>query len=507
MERISFALRLCRTSLPSLAGIFLALSAGSGYGQTGKWTSLPDTAKVLPREECGFAQAGGKFYLMGGRSAVSVQEYDPVLKSWRDLKKTPDTLNHFQALSHAGLIYIIGAFNEGPHYPNEQPAPVVHIYDPLSDTWVIGATIPTARRRGSAGLVEYKNKFYVVLGNKLGHTANGVTLLDEFDPTTNVWTTLPDGPRTRDHFQAAVVNGKIYAVGGRMSGKTPSIYTTLEKVDVYDIEAKTWTTLPSTSDLVTPRSGGIVAALGSDILYAGGSNPEVNKISAYDSTKAFNTTTGIWRNLAPMVRGRQVTGGFIFNSGLYVASGSGGISGSPTLRSMEAFFMGDAVAPTADALVAGKLLPADTSFNFGIVPNGQASSKSFLLKHAAGNQGVLISALKISGDPAFQLKTQVTAPYLVRPGESSPVEISFTSGGAAPAASYLEVTYAVPPGASLKVPLDANRTPSAIVIRNSRSNRLPNGQASSESPLYQRASESDHWNALGKLKVIRETAK
>lgn len=478
--------------------------------QVGKWTSLPDTAAVLPREECGFAQAGGKFYLMGGRSAIAVQEYDPLLKSWRSLKKTPDTLNHFQALSHAGLIYIIGAFNEGPHFPNESPAPVVHIYDPLSDTWVNGLTIPADRRRGSAGLAESNGKFYVVLGNKLGHTANGVTFLDEFDPTTNAWTPLQDGPRTRDHFQAVAVNGKVYAMGGRMSGRT-SIFATLEKVDVYDIASGSWSTLSTASDLVTPRSGGIVAALGNEIIYAGGSNSDALKTRAYDSTKALNVTTNTWRNLAPMIRGRQVTGGFINNSGLYVASGSGGISGSPTLRSMEVFFLGETQPVAGDALVAGKISGADTSFNMGIVTNGQALTKAFLLRHTSGNQGVLISGLKVSGDPGFQVKTQVVAPYLIRPGGTSPVEITFTSNGSVPTASNLEITFAVPPGTSVKIPLDANRIPAPIHGITSKRKTHSHSIHQGRTILYQNPEQKgsgdllkqgEYSNALGKRTPI-----
>jgi large repetitive protein len=426
--------------------------------QIGRWTSFPDTAKVIPREECGFAQAGGKFYLFGGRGAISVQEYDPSTKIWKDLKRTPDTLNHFQALSHSGLIYVLGTFSQGSGYPKEPPSPYVHIYDPLSDTWVKGITIPKERQRGSAGLVEYKNKFYVALGNSLGHTGPGVVFLDEFDPSTNTWTPLADAPRTRDHFQAAVGNGKLYAMGGRQSINSAASYTNLEKVDVYDFATGIWSTLPSPDlDMKVKRSGGIVATIGDEIIYAGGSNPAVFPSGAYNLVDGFNTTTNTWRSLAPMIRGRQVTGGFVNNSALYVASGSGGTGGSPTLRSMEAFYLKDSLPVTGDPLVAGKLAPKDSAFNFGIISSGQESRQIFSLLHTSGNQGVLISGLKIVGDAAFQIKTVVVAPYLVRPTEQSLVNLSFTSKGTVPTETYLEITLAVPPGAIVRVPLDANR--------------------------------------------------
>ena len=462
--------KLC---IPGFAALLALSNPFSAIAQIGRWSTFPDTADVIPREECGFAQAGGKFYLLGGRGKSAVQEYNPQSKAWKNLKPIADTLNHFQAVSSAGLIYIICAFKEDPGrepsgkphgYPTEPPASYVYIFDPLSDTWVKAMPIPEARKRGSAGVVEYNGNFYVVLGNTSGHSGPGAPWLDEFDPTKNTWTPLPDAPRFRDHFQAAIANGKIFAMGGRqsISGQGAG-FTGLEKVDVYDLTKGTWSTLPSPeSDMKFKRSGGILGTLGDEIIFAGGSNPAVLPTGPYGLVDALNTTTNTWRSLAPLNRARQVAGGFINNSGFYVASGSGGTGGNPVLRSMEVFFMKDSLPPTGDVLVAGKLAPMDSTFNLGIVTSGQSLTKTFLLRHTAGNQGVLISSLKISGDPAYQVKTLVAAPYLVRPGGNSPVEIVFTSNGSVPAASNLEVTFAVPPGATLKIPLDANRTAAPV---------------------------------------------
>lgn len=453
-----------------MASLLLMGIAATVSAQAGRWSYLPDTAAVTPREECSFSHAGGKFYLLGGRGRPAVQEYNPPTKTWKSLKTAPTTFNHFQALSHCGLIYVIGAFDESSSgYPNETPAPNVYIYDPLSDTWVKGPAIPAARLRGSAGLVEYKNRFYVVLGNRRGHYGPGAPYLDEFDPATNAWTPLPDAPRFRDHFQAAVANGKLYAMGGRQSINANAVFTDLEKVDVYDFAKGSWSTLPSPeSDLKVKRSGAMVATMGDEIIFAGGSNPAVFATGAYNLTDAFSSLTNTWRSLASMNRGRQVTGAFINNSGLYVVSGSGGTGGSPTLKSMEVFFLRDSLPPAGDAVSAGKLTPAGASFNFGIVQAGQVSQQQLTLTHSSGNQGVLISGLKVVGDTAFKVVSPVAAPYLVRPGETSMVGLSFASKGAIPAETYLEISFAVPPGATLKVPLEANRTVSTMPGSRSR---------------------------------------
>lgn len=448
---------------PAFGLIWITAFTSATLAQTGHWSfvSASPAVPIIPREECAFAQAGGKFYLLGGRGINPVQEFTPSTKTWKNLKNTPTIFNHFQALTYCGLIYVIGAFDESlSGFPKETPAPNIYIYDPLSDTWIKGPPIPAERQRGSAGLVEYQGKFYVVLGNKLGHTAAGVVFLDEFDPATNAWTPLADAPRSRDHFQAVALNGKLYAMGGRQSANPgAAIFTDLEKVDVYDFAKASWSTLPSpASDMKVKRSGGILAAMGDEILFAGGSNPNVLTTAPYNLTDAFNTLTNTWRSLAPLNTARQVAGGFVNNSGFYVASGSGGTGGSPTLATMEAFFLGDSLAPGGDALAPGQLAPTESPFNFGIAASGQKSDRSIQLRNGAGSQGVLIGNIQVTGDGAYKIKSAPIYPLLVRPGGTFTLDLEFTSSGTVPAAASLDVTLAVPKGVVVKIPLEANKT-------------------------------------------------
>lgn len=65
-----------------LAALALLAAAVPASAQIGKWSMVSGTGAIIPREECSFAQAGGKFYLMGGRGLAEVQEYDPATKAW-----------------------------------------------------------------------------------------------------------------------------------------------------------------------------------------------------------------------------------------------------------------------------------------------------------------------------------------------------------------------------------------------------------------------------------------
>ncbi|MDB5104417.1 MAG: Kelch repeat-containing protein [Fibrobacteres bacterium] len=507
---------------PALVLLMAMALVPSIRAQTGKWSVVGQTGKPIGREECSFAQAGGKFYLIGGRGISPVQEYSPATKAWRNMANTPVELNHFQALSLHGLVYVICAFNGG--YPHEIPVPSMYIFDPLTDTWIKGMTIPPARLRGSAGVAVYQDKIYVALGIKDGHSAGWVPWLDEYDPATGEWKALPDAPRERDHFQTAVANGKLYALGGRRSNYKPDkatvdIFATLEKVDVFDFATGAWSTLPAESDHPLKRSGSVLITLGQEIIVAGGGSVS-NGLLAHKETHAFNTQTNAWRALAPLNTGRQVLGGVLNNGGIYLASGSGGSGGTPVLQDIEVFFMADSLPPEGEALVAGQIASAESPFNLGMAASGAKSVRAMSLKHVSGTQGVLIGSMQVTGDPAFRLKASPAFPSLVRPGSAIPVEIEFTSAGAIPGAAALEITLAVPKGVIVKVPLEANKTPIAVRAPAGMARRAgapaqrfengwyflrnPAGNEDGQASKADRPSLSAYRDAMGKLRILSD---
>ncbi len=90
----------------------------------------------------------------------------------------------------------------------------------------------------------YDGKIYVVCGIINGHTSGWVSWLDEFDPKTNEWRTLPNAPRSRDHLHVAVVDDKLVVAGGRRSGYGGGGFeTTVEQTNVYDFDTREWTEL------------------------------------------------------------------------------------------------------------------------------------------------------------------------------------------------------------------------------------------------------------------------
>lgn len=407
---------------------------------TGSWRTLtPAGGAATAREENAYVQAGNKFYLIGGRGIKPVQVYDLATRKWSNKANTPIELHHFQAITLDGLIYIIGAFTG--RYPHETPVPNVYIYNPLTDKWLKGASIPSARRRGGAGAVVYNKKIYLVAGILDGHWDGHVNWFDEYDPATNAWKVLDNAPRSRDHFHAAVVNNKIYVASGRRSsartGQTFSL--TVPEVDVYDFTTANWSTLPSSSNLPTRRAGAGTVAIGNELIVMGG---ESTQPTAHRETEALNVTTNRWRRLADMKQGRHGMQAIVSNNGIYVAVGAGNQGGTGLLASQEAFYYGSSTTPTGAAL-AQSALTAPTSADFGPVAVNATSTKTVTITNSGSNQAVVVTAVSVSGTStsSFSYTAPYSLPVVIPVGKSLNVSVRFKPTSTGTKTASLTVTH------------------------------------------------------------------
>jgi len=297
----------------------------------GAWEILPVQGEPVAREEAGFVEAGGKFFLIGGRHENPVDIFDPKTHSWTKGAVPPLEIHHFQPVAFEGRIYVLQAMT-GP-YPREKPVPYVLIYDPAKDQWTKGPEIPAQRLRGASGVVVHNGKIYLVAGILDGHWSGAVPWFDEFDPRSGQWRVLPDAPHARDHFLAAMIGGKLYAPGGRTSsGATQQVFDlTVSAVDVFDFRGGKWSALPQ--DLPTQRAGGMTAVVGTRLVVLGGES--MAHLPAHAEVESYDTRTGRWETLPPLVQGRHGTGALVYQGRVYTASGAGNRGGSPVLSTIE----------------------------------------------------------------------------------------------------------------------------------------------------------------------------
>ncbi len=296
-------------------------------------TVTPASGALTPRHECTFVECDGKFYLLGGRGIKPVDIYDPATNTWTQGSKSPLAFHHFQPVVHDHRIVIVGAMTGS--FPKEPPVDKILIYTPATDKWSEGPALPADRLRGGAGTVIHNNTLYLVCGIQIGHWGGHVAWTDALDLNTMKWRRLPDAPRARAHFQAAILDGKLYAVGGRRSSaETKQTFNlVVPEVDVLDLATETWTTLPAASNLPRPRAGTNTIAVNNRILVLGGESME--QPIAHNEVHALNPATGEWTLHSTFATGRHGSGTILFNNALYIASGSGKRGGQPELDSLE----------------------------------------------------------------------------------------------------------------------------------------------------------------------------
>lgn len=193
-------------------------------------------------------------------------------------------------------------------------------YDPATDTWTLRAPIPT--RRGGASAV-VNRKIYVVGGCLSDCRINTTNLLEAYDPDDDSWSTLPPMPTARVGHAAAALNGKLFVVGG-VPACLPCL-PQLRSIEVYDPVFNTWDTTTTRAPMPTGREGASAAVIDGKLYVVGGvvRNPgnafdhhKTGTLEVYDpGSDTWDTTR------APMPTPRQAASVGVIGGKLHVVGG------------------------------------------------------------------------------------------------------------------------------------------------------------------------------------------
>ena len=166
------------------------------------------------RVESPTAVIEGKVFLFGGftdelDASDRVDVYDPARDAWARRKAMPTRLTHLNPAVDGGTLWLAGGF-KGKH-----PGPVVAEvwkYEAASDAWAAGPPLPEPRAGG--GLAIAGRTLHYFGGYKADRDTNaGDHWSLPLDGGT-AWHREADLPDPRGHVSAAVLDGKIYALGG-----------------------------------------------------------------------------------------------------------------------------------------------------------------------------------------------------------------------------------------------------------------------------------------------------
>jgi len=197
-------------------------------------------------------------------------------------------------------------------------------FNPEPAIWTLRTSMPTARSAGGTAVIN--GKIYVVGGRPPQGQDFAV-----YDPATDSWTSLPALPTARNHFATAAIDGKIYVIGGQFGGNVGSEMTNI--VEVFDPSTNAWT---EASAMPTARAGINGIAVNGCLYVFGGEGNADNPSGVFDQTEVYNPASDTWQSLQSMpVPVHGVNGAAIINGGIYLPGGGterGGSSGSTTLQ-------------------------------------------------------------------------------------------------------------------------------------------------------------------------------
>ena len=214
----------------------------------GEWPLEWKTVAPSPfaRVESPAAVVNDKLYLFGGftdelDASNRVDVYDPAGDTWTRKKDMPTRLTHLTPAADAKTIWFAGGF-KGKH-----PGPVtaeVGKYDAAADSWTAGP--PLSERRAGGGLAVLGRTLHDFGGYKADRDTNaGDHWSLSLDGGTE-WQPEADLPDPRGHVSAAVLDGKMYALGGDHGHDTTQI--DVASCHRFDPATSKWTAIASLPD-------------------------------------------------------------------------------------------------------------------------------------------------------------------------------------------------------------------------------------------------------------------
>lgn len=314
------------TTLLALASalVLTACGGGGGGGDSGGgttppppppsgpgWTKLADLPG--PAARFGIAERDGKIYVAGGYDTSSdMYIYDIAADRWQVGPSLPRGTDNNGAIATADKLYVFGG----------EAARALQIFDFAANSWSAGPGLPTVRF--ASVVAERNGKAHLIGGWNYSNT-NSTSLADHerFDFASETHEPLLLAPlmTARNCAAHAVIDGVIYVAGGRAPGIRDHDSQPLASVEMYLPDADGWDVR---ADLPTARACAASAVVDGKLYVLGGELPAPQ---IHNAIERFDPATNTWEALDDMPYSVSGAGAVAVGDDIYVIGGYASTNG------------------------------------------------------------------------------------------------------------------------------------------------------------------------------------
>ena len=191
-------------------------------------------------------------------------------------------------------------------------------------TWTERSDMPTPRWGHTSAVVN--GKIYIIGGVTSQPNAVALATVEEYDPVTNTWTRKADMPIAMADFDApsSVVDGKIYVIG---VGGEYELDWSLLTVQEYDPSTDTWT---RKADMPTPRWMFATVDFEGKVYAIGGYPP--NSWVGLKTVEVYDPATDTWARKADMPLGVALLNARVVKGKIYAIGGRPNLHSEPWMQ-------------------------------------------------------------------------------------------------------------------------------------------------------------------------------
>jgi N-acetylneuraminic acid mutarotase len=249
----------------------------------------------------------------------TVEAYDTVLKTWVTKDSMLTARRNFVTCVFNKKIYAIGGFGG---FKGKEYVTTMEQFDPIANKWTVFDTMriggtPFTRKASASCIVG--TKLYLFGGMTGDDSVCQSIYVYDFSSFSPQWSATNPMITPRHDFQAILLSGKVYLIGGiDASGNQ------LQSTEIFNPISQTCAPGPF---MPVALSNFAAAVIDKNLYIIGGMNSESS--GPFEAMYMYSLTSNSWLTKAPLIKPRHSMCASILNGNIYL---SGGINTSdPTL--------------------------------------------------------------------------------------------------------------------------------------------------------------------------------